>query len=122
MYGGGDILKELGQTFEYDGSTITNILPGSDNGNTSKICTELLPSNGVFASWAFKVNYAGQMRGDYRILEEIPSGMELSYIRIKWHGGKSAQIQSKKIDGLDGQAIPIQQPMITENLKLQHTM
>ena len=102
LYGGGDILKELGQTFEYDGSTITNILPGSDNGNTSKICTELLPSNGVFASWAFKVNYAGQMRGDYRILEEIPSGMELSYIRIKWHGGKSAQIQSKKIDGLDG--------------------
>lgn len=102
LYGGGDILKELGQTFEYDGSTITNILPGADNGNTSKICTELLPSNGVFASWAFKVNYAGQMRGDYRILEDIPSGMELSYIRIKWHGGKTAQIQSKKIDGLDG--------------------
>lgn len=102
LYGGGDILKELGQTFEYDGSTITNILPGADNGNTSKICKELLQSNGVFASWAFKVNYAGQMRGDYRILEDIPSGMELSYIRIKWHGGKSAQIQSKEIDGLDG--------------------
>lgn len=102
LYGGGDILKELGQTFEYDGATIVNRSPGADQGNTSKIITSLLHDNGVFASWAFKVNYAGDLHGDYRVLEEIPYGMELAYIRIKWHGGKTAQIQSKEIADLDG--------------------
>lgn len=102
LYGGGDILKELGQTFEYDGATIVSTSAGADQGNTSKIITSLLPDNGVFASWAFKVNYAGDLHGDYRVLEEIPYGMELAYIRIKWHGGKTAQIQSKEIADLDG--------------------
>ena len=102
LYGGGDILKELGQTFEYDGATIVSKSAGADQGNTSKIITSLLHDNGVFASWAFKVNYAGDLHGDYRVLEEIPYGMELAYIRIKWHGGKTAQIQSKEIANLDG--------------------
>lgn len=102
LYGGGDILKELGQTFEYDGATIVSTPDGADQGNTSKIITSLLHDNGVFASWAFKVNYAGDLHGDYRVLEEIPYGMELAYIRIKWHGGKTAQIQSKEIADLDG--------------------
>lgn len=102
LYGGGDILKELGQTFEYDGATIVSKSAGADQGNTSKIITSLLHDNGVFASWAFKVNYAGDLHGDYRVLEEIPYGMELAYIRIKWHGGKTEQIQSKEIADLDG--------------------
>lgn len=102
LYGGGDILKELGQTFEYDGATIVSTSAGADQGNTSKIITSLLRDNGVFASWAFKVNYAGDLHGDYRVLEEIPYGMELAYIRIKWHGDKTEQIQSKEIADLDG--------------------
>lgn len=120
LYGGGDILKELGQTFEYDGATIVNTSAGADQGNTSKIITSLLRDNGVFASWAFKVNYAGDLHGDYRVLEEIPYGMELAYIRIKWHGGKTAQIQSKEIAGLDGWTI-CTNTAINDNNELQAT-
>ncbi len=100
LYNGGDILKELGQTFEYDRTDGTNgtvkvIEPGKDKGDTSRICTNLLTS-GVYAAWAFKVNYTGELQGTYRVLEEIPDGMELAYIRIKWHGNAARNIVSKR--------------------------
>ncbi|MCI7721781.1 MAG: hypothetical protein MSS14_02405 [Mediterraneibacter faecis] len=103
LYNGGDILKELGQTFKYDSTdgTVEVIEPGKDEGNTSRICKNLLTS-GVYAAWAFKVNYTGELQGTYRVLEEIPDGMELAYIRIKWHGDAARNIvSSKDITGLD---------------------
>lgn len=107
LYNGGDILKELGQTFEYDRTdgtdgTVKVIEPGKDKGDTSRICTNLLTS-GVYAAWAFKVNYTGELQGTYRVLEEIPDGMELAYIRIKWPGNKALDIASKEITGLGGE-------------------
>ena len=56
--------------------------------------------NGIYASWAFKVNYGGDLNGDYRVLETIPDGMDLSYIRIKWKGDLAKDINSKKITNL----------------------
>lgn len=104
LYYGGDILKELGQTFKYDSTdgTVEVIEPGKDEGNTSRICKNLLTS-GVYAAWAFKVNYTGELQGTYRVLEEIPDGMELAYIRIKWPGNEAQGIASKEITGLDGE-------------------
>lgn len=101
LYYGGDILKELGQTFKYDSTdgTVEVIEPGKDEGSTSRICTNLLTS-GVYAAWAFKVNYTGELQGTYRVLEEIPDGMELAYIRIKWPGDNAQDIVSKDITGL----------------------
>ena len=99
LHGGGEILKELGQTFTYDGKIAKQITAGKDQ-NTDTIRTSLLEGNGVFASWAFKVNYAGDLKGDYRVLEDIPDGMELAYIRVKWHGSQAGSVKSKTIDGL----------------------
>ena len=117
LYNGGDILKELGQTFEYDGSKVTNIEQGQDRGDTGRICKELLTS-GVYASWAFKVNYTGELQGDYRVLEEIPDGMELAYIRIKWVGPKQKErefVTSKDITGLDSGWKKIQKTAKTDD-------
>lgn len=108
LYGGPNILKELGQTFTYDGTKVSTIKAGADLTNSkdpdpNKICKELLDkstSKGAYISWAFKVNYAGDLQGTYQVLENIPNGMELSYIRIKWHGDNAQKIESKSIDGL----------------------
>lgn len=108
LYGGPNILKELGQTFTYDGETVTTLNVGADKTNSndadpSKICKDLLNksnSKGAFISWAFKVNLAGDLKGNYRVLEDIPDGMELSYIRIKWHADNAGNVISKDIDGL----------------------
>ena len=110
LYGGSNILKELGQTFTYGGNTVSTITVGADKTNSgeadpSKICKDLLAkteSKGAYIAWAFKVNYAGDLKGDYRVLEDIPNGMELAYIRIKWHGDHAGAVQSKTIEGLSG--------------------
>lgn len=101
LYGGNYILKELGQTFEYKNGKYKNISKGKDiDDPESKIVKEKLNGNGIFASWAFKVNYGGDLNGDYRVLETIPDGMELSYIRIKWTGKYAKNITSKQITNL----------------------
>lgn len=107
LYTSPNILKELGQVFKYDGKTVTNLQIGADKtesgaADTSKICTDLLKeSRGVFVSWAFKVNYDGKLNGKYSVLEDIPEGMELSYIRVKWHGEDALSVISKEITGID---------------------
>lgn len=107
LYTSPNILKELGQVFKYDGKTVTNLQIGADKtesgaADTSKICTDLLKdSHGVFVSWAFKVNYDGKLNGEYSALEDIPEGMELSYIRLKWHGDDALDVKSKEITGID---------------------
>lgn len=105
LYDAPYILKELGQTFTYDGTTIKNTDggTGSDKGVTSKIIKEALPSKGVFASWAIKLNYAGEMSGEYKVFETIPNGMELAYVRIKWTGDeqyRQSKITSKTMTEL----------------------
>ena len=101
LCGGADILKELGQTFTYSNGTVTSNSDGRDNGDSSKIIKDSLTENGNYASWVFKVNLAGDLSGTYRVLESIPDGMELAYMRIKWTGEKQKTIQTKEIDGLD---------------------
>lgn len=110
LCGGADILKELGQTFTYDGSTLTNIEPGRDQEDTTKIFKDGLSDTGpgLYASWVFKLNYAGELSGTYRVLEKIPEGMDLAYIRVKWTGTKQGTIKSKEITNLGSEWTPKQ--------------
>lgn len=113
LYCGGDILKELGQTFKYNkgSSKIETIVADKDvnipAGSESRIYRGGLneTGSGIYASWVFKLNLAGDLSGSYRVLENIPDGMQLAYMRIKWIGAeqkKISQIVSKKIDNHDG--------------------
>ncbi|WP_455524970.1 prealbumin-like fold domain-containing protein [Holdemanella biformis] len=91
----------MGQTFECKNGKYINISQGKDTDHPeNKIVTKNLNGDGIFASWAFKVNYGGDLKGDYRVLETIPDGMELSYIRIKWTGKSAKDITSKQITNL----------------------
>lgn len=108
LYTSPKILKELGQVFKYDGTKVTTLQIGADKKNNgdadpSKIDTNLLnKSRGVFISWAFKVNYDGQLSGAYDVIDDIPDGMEFTYMRVKWHGDDASLVTSKKIDNLSG--------------------
>ena len=101
LCGAGDILKEFGQSFTYDGTTVISKNDGRDNGDSGKIVKDALPGAGQYASWVFKLNYAGELSGTYRVLETIPDGMELAYIRIKWTGTKQETIESKEVTNLE---------------------
>ena len=123
LHGGADLLKEFNYTFSYDGKQATILKAGTDN-NTSKIATNILnqtTGNGIYASWVFKVNYAGDLKGDYRVLEDIPEGMELGYIRIKWHGSSASSVESKTMDDLDSDWKQYSNTAINDNRQNQST-
>lgn len=129
LYTSPKILKELGQVFKYDGTKVTTLQIGADkkgNGvaDPSKIDTNLLEkSRGVFISWAFKVNYDGQLSGAYDVIDDIPDGMEFTYMRVKWHGDDASKVTSKTIENLDSNAWEQKYNDSTnDNEKSEHTI
>ena len=100
LCGGGDILKEFGSSISYDGHTITKDDLGGKGGDIAEDkIKEFGP--GKYISWAFKVNYSGELTGSYRVLETVPDGMELAYIRIKWVATSQGTINSKEIANIE---------------------
>lgn len=129
LYTSPEILKELGQVFKYDGTKVTTLKIGADKKNNgdadpSKIDTKLLDnSKGVFISWAFKVNYDGQLSGDYDVIDDIPDGMEFTYMRVKWHGVDASQVKSKEIENFDSSAWEFRENNSTnDNGNSEHTI
>ena len=123
LHGGADLLKEFNYTFSYDGKQATILKAGTDK-NTSRIATSILnqtTGNGLYASWVFKVNYAGDLKGDYRVLEDIPEGMELGYIRVKWHGNQAGSVVSKTMNDLDSDWKQYSNTAINDNRQNQST-
>ena len=109
LYGSENIFKELGRVFTYPGSgnSITDIQHGTDQ----TISTGALNGAGTYVAWQIHVNYEGSLSGRYRVVEQIPDGMEVTYVRMWWLGDKAArqkprptfaQLTAEKIAALDG--------------------
>lgn len=126
LYHGGEILKELGQVFTYDGLNVTtdSSIDGADKGDSGKICSDLLKDtgSGIYAAWAFKVNHGGELNSNYRVLEEIPEGMELAYIRIKWKGEKATTVTSSEITDLGSEWTKVENKTTNDDKQQQHTI
>lgn len=109
LYGSENIFKELGRVFTYPGSgnSITDIQHGTDQ----TISTGTLNGAGTYVAWQIHVNYEGSLSGRYRVVEQIPDGMEVTYVRIWWLGNKAvrqdpkptfAQLTAEEIAALGG--------------------
>lgn len=126
LYHGGEILKELGQVFTYDGKNVTtdSSIDGADKGDSGKICSDLLKDtgSGIYAAWAFKVNHGGELNSNYRVLEEIPEGMELAYIRIKWKGANATNVESSEIENLGSEWTKVENDSTNDDKQSQHTI
>ena len=95
LYGSENIFKELGRVFTYPGSgnSTTDIKPGT----RQAISTDALNGAGTYVAWQIHVNYEGSLSGRYRVVEQIPVGMEVTYVRIWWLGDKyKAVLQDSK--------------------------
>lgn len=93
LYGSENIFKELGCVFTYPGSgnSITNIQSGTNQG----ISTGALNGAGTYVAWQIHVNYEGSLSGRHRVVEQIPDGMEVTYVRMWWLGSKAVQQDHK---------------------------
>lgn len=93
LYGSENIFKELGRVFTYPGSgnSITDIQHGTDQA----ISTGALNGAGTYVAWQIHVNYEGSLSGRHRVVEQIPDGMEVTYVRMWWLGSKAVQQDPK---------------------------
>lgn len=93
LYGSENIFKELGRVFTYSGSgnSITDI----QHGTNQAISTGALNGAGTYVAWQIHVNYEGSLSGRYRVVEQIPDGMEVTYVRIWWLGSKAIRQDPK---------------------------
>lgn len=93
LYGSENIFKELGCVFTYPGSgnSITNIQSGTNQG----ISTGALNGAGTYVAWQIHVNYEGSLSGRHRVVEQIPDGMEVTYVRMWWLGSKAVRQDPK---------------------------
>ena len=115
-----DVMKYVG----YVKITTDSSIDGADKGDSGKICSDLLKDtgSGIYAAWAFKVNHGGELNSNYRVLEEIPEGMELAYIRIKWKGANATSVESSAIANLGSEWTEVENDTTNDNQQSQHTI
>ena len=124
LYGSKNIFKELGRVFTYPGSgnSITDI----QRGTNQAISTDALNGAGTYVAWQIHVNYEGSLSGRYRVVEQIPVGMEVTYVRIWWLGDKYkavlqdskptlARLTASEIAALDGSWTEYAKPLPSNN-------
>ena len=104
--------------------TTDSSIDGADKGDSDKICSNLLKDtgSGIYAAWAFKVNHGGGLNSNYRILEEIPEGMELAYIRIKWKGANATSVESSAIADLGSEWTKVENNSTNDDKQSQSTI
>lgn len=111
LYGSENIFKELGRVFTYPGSgNSTTDIPGQ-GGTKQAISTDALNGAGTYVAWQIHVNYEGSLSGRHRVVEQIPVGMEVTYVRMWWLGDQAARqkprptfarLTAEEIAALDG--------------------
>lgn len=98
LYEGTNIWKKVGAVFRYNGENIQETTSGS----TGTIVTSALGEPGLFVSWDIMVNRGGDLSGRYRLVETLPDGMELAYVRLQQRGSNAQKACVAQISGLGG--------------------
>ena len=122
LYGSENIFKELGRVFTYPGSG--NFITDIQRGTNQAISTDALNGAGTYVAWQIHVNYEGSLSGRYRVVEQIPDGMEVTYVRIWWLGDKAvrqdpkptfARLTPEEIAALGGSWTEYAKPLLSNN-------
>lgn len=122
LYGSENIFKELGRVFTYPGSG--NSIADIQHGTNQAISTDALNGAGTYVAWQIHVNYEGSLSGRYRVVEQIPDGMEVTYVRIWWLGSKAvrqdpkptfARLTAEEIAALGGSWTEYAKPLPSNN-------
>lgn len=122
LYGSENIFKELGRVFTYPGSgnSITDI----QSGTNQTISTGALNGAGTYVAWQIHVNYEGSLSGRHRVVEQIPDGMEVTYVRMWWLGDQAVrqdhkptfvQLTDEEIDALGSSWTPYAKALPSNN-------
>lgn len=98
FYDGTNLWKKVGAVFKYNGESIQETV----SGQIGTIMTSALGEPGLFVSWDIMVNRGGDLSGRYRLVETLPDGMELAYVRLQQRGSNAQKACVAQISGLGG--------------------
>lgn len=90
------IYKEFRAYGDYDGNTVTNLHWGPNSVRDiypdSQILKSINAPKGTYADWHIKINYEGNVGGSVILEDDIPEGLEFTYLKVSAiHKGYTAQ-------------------------------
>ena len=81
--GSGNDFKETDGIYEFDGTNWTT--KTAINGNSaSKLVKDPIKEGGTYIDWRIKLNYIGGTEGTIQVEDQLPEGVDLTYVRYFW--------------------------------------
>lgn len=77
------IFKETQGAYTYDGSTWKTLTSGMHS-NADNLAKNLIKEPGTYIEWLVHINWDGTMSGTAQIEDQLPEGVELTYVRYYW--------------------------------------
>lgn len=82
--GGGNNFKEVGGIYERDDAGNWKTIRSINGNSANKLMKNKITSAGTYIDWRLKVNYVGSLDGKVYVEDQLPKGLDLTYIRYFW--------------------------------------
>lgn len=82
--GGGNNFKEAGGVYERDDAGNFKTIKSINGNNPNKLIKNKITNAGTYIDWRLKVNYVGSLDGKVYVEDQLPKGLDLTYVRYFW--------------------------------------
>lgn len=82
--GGGNNFKEVGGIYERDDANQWKTIQTVNWNSASRLRRDLIKEAGTYIDWRLKLNYVGNMSGKVLVEDQLPKGLDLTYVRYFW--------------------------------------
>lgn len=82
--GGGNNFKEAGGVYERDNAGNWKTISSINGNSANKLIKNKITSAGTYIDWRLKVNYVGSLDGKVYVEDQLPKGLDISYVRYFW--------------------------------------
>ena len=82
--GGGNNFKEMGGIYERNDAGKWTTLNSVNKNNPNKVIQNKITKAGTYIDWRLKVNYVGNLEGKVYVEDQLPKGLDLTYVRYFW--------------------------------------
>lgn len=83
VFGSYKIFKETQGAYTFDGTNWKTLVKDKHN-SADKLAKELIRNPGIYIEWLAHINWDGTMKGLAEIEDQLPEGVELTYVRYYW--------------------------------------
>lgn len=82
--GGGNNFKEMGGIYERDDAGKWTTVSTINWNGPQKVLQNKITKAGTYIDWRLKVNYVGNLEGKVYVEDQLPKGLDLTYVRYFW--------------------------------------